>query len=160
MPELNKERIYYLADVIEKLPTTEWVRADAEGKCPGPEVERGFSMYSYVHECGAPACICGWANHLFPLSWEEEEARRMRFGSGSLLPLRQQRAAYALGIKRKQIRPLFIPEWITEGFSYSHIYPTESLCITSGHAAATLRILANTGRVDWKAGFHSYMYGG
>jgi hypothetical protein len=112
---MNTERILKLADVIEAQPHTDI------------EAESGFTMLSYSHVCGTPACIAGWAYWL-----ETGKAIRVEqdvsVEAGALLDLGPS--------KQNQ---LFMPD-----FSWSGITPP--------HAAAVLRNLAATGEVDWSVG--------
>ena len=46
---MNVERILQLADIIEVQPHMT------------DEDPEGFTMMDYIHDCGSPACIAGWA---------------------------------------------------------------------------------------------------
>ena len=121
---MNAENLGRLANVIEDLPTVEY---DYSYDAPGPEGSMyadTFCMKEEQHRCGSPACLLGWAEHIFgrdaydalDLSFPDEtvalftpENRHARFGAG--------------------------PD------EYGHI--------TAQHAAAVLRHAAKTGEIDW-----------
>ncbi|MBD8651518.1 hypothetical protein IFT66_10560 [Rhizobium sp. CFBP 13726] len=114
---MNKERILALADLIEQqLHTT-------------PSAPIGFTMSDYVHSCGTPACIAGWA------AWESEN-------QPDFLDWRQVdfKATKYLGLDQETSEKLFEPEGVSSWFE-----------ITPAHAAFTLRHLARAGVVDWAA---------
>lgn len=113
---MNKKRILALADLIEQQQHTSF------------SAESGFSMSSYVHECGTPSCIAGWA------SW-------LSFGKAPVLAdeiLLFDRARGYLGLKEDAAKSLFLPANYQDQDLYT---PTQ--------AAETLRHLAKTGEVDW-----------
>lgn len=111
---MDVERIRELADVIERLPHTT------------PDADHGFSMEVYEHPCGTPACIAGWAAHVYNVA-------------DHVFP--EQNGAAALGMTVEEAAPLFEPLDVC--------YWSE---ITPAHAAAVLRNLANTGEIDWSVG--------
>ncbi|PZP62989.1 MAG: hypothetical protein DI604_28090 [Delftia acidovorans] len=115
---MNKERILALANLIEKQPHS------------AVEEVSGFNMVSYVHACGTPACIAGWAVA----------------SEGTPSPLAHQpiqptgvssRAAKYLGLEYPEAEELFL----------GGVYDLDE--ITPAQAAACLRHLAETGEVDW-----------
>ena len=87
----------------------------------------GFDMRREFHECGSPACIEGYARKLFRCPLGED-----------LLPV--------LGITPSQAIELFMPGNCHASFLAS---PGNPLWVTPQHAAAVLRHLARTGKVDW-----------
>lgn len=111
---MNKERILALADLIEKQPHTKLNDAS------------GFNMGNWVHPCGTPACIAGFA------AWVES-------GNAEELPLMdvEDLAIQHLGIDRPTANELFSPDGV------------EWRSITPAIAASTLRKLHDTGEVDW-----------
>jgi hypothetical protein len=117
---MNTDRIRHLADVIEAQPHTTLA------------AESGFNMNNWTHTCGTPACICGWTNYV-------------RTGDDEGFLGDVSAAAHYLGISGRQAEELFSPEETGEDgdnfLSWSDITPA--------HAAAVLRHLAETGRVDW-----------
>lgn len=99
--------------------------ADIIEKQPHTKVSsrEGFNMGSFEHDCGTPCCIGGWANALF--------------GNG-----RQDcsdDASGYLGLESEVGDELYFP--------CDTDVPLDA--ITPAHAAAVLRHLAETGRVDW-----------
>lgn len=92
---MNTDHIRQLADVIERQPHTDL------------NAPTGFNMCNWTHNCGTPACICGWANFV-------QDDDDIHLGDVSTAR-----------------------EW---------------LGITPTHAAAVLRHLADTGKVDWSVG--------
>ena len=118
---MDVERIEGLARHIERLRTV--------GPGHQAKEEPGYFQGRWKHRCDTPACIAGWAIHLFgedqvpfgmaPMGW-----------AATLLGLthRQQDALF-------QCRPALYPG----GGSPS-----------ARDAAATLRHLARTGEVEWR----------
>jgi hypothetical protein len=86
--------------------------------------DSGFTMEKWTHHCGTPACIAGWA---------EFEAKRT---TGANVD-----ADEYLGLSIDQAEDLFFM-WDSE------ISLTET---TPSQAATTLRHLAETGEVIWRA---------
>jgi hypothetical protein len=118
---MNTDRIRQLADVIERQPHTPIT------------AESGFNMGNWEHDCGNPACICGWANFV----QNELNGTEHRIGS----PVH---ARNWLGLEMEQASALFKPNGDSSYETWEEITPT--------HAAAVLRHLADTGRVDWSVG--------
>ena len=85
-------------------------------------------MEYFVHECGSPSCIAGWA------AWEFRE--RPEVMNGFFV---QSDARVYLGINRASASLLFIPDHFIEAYE-----------ATPAQAAAVLRHLANTGKVEWE----------
>lgn len=119
----KKERLLELAAIIEKQP---WCRRITE---------TGFTMERFVHECGTPACIAGWAAaQLVPnsnLRWLVME--------GDVPWL----AVEWLCDEKIEGRPL--PPWSEQLFMPSGDWRL----ISPSMAAKTLRHLAETGNVVW-----------
>lgn len=116
----GKPRILALADLIESLPHT--------------RKAGGFNMNYFLHLCGSPSCIMGWASFI----WGNPEAPDY-------------------GTELDGMRCLLgHPDLSSEEREAAHdlAYGTEDLdllSITPAHAAATLRHYAETGEVDWSA---------
>lgn len=87
------------------------------------EDETGFNMRYFEHDCGSPACIGGWANFIWGKGREDTSTEARGY----------------LGISLEHAESLFFPD-----FDMDRITPT--------HAAAVLRNLADTGKVDWSVG--------
>lgn len=124
MTTLQIDRIRQLADIIQAQPHTPIT------------AESGFNMCNWTHTCGTPACIAGWANFV-------------RTDDDGTFLGDMSAAAMWLGITKSQAEELFAPDEDFEEedgplFLWSEITPT--------HAAAVLRHLADTGRVDWSVG--------
>lgn len=81
------------------------------------------------HTCGTAACIAGWAGHLWP-----EECHHSLTENGEELAWSYHKTRRALGISKESAVTLF------------YDYP---LSCSRQHAAAVLRHLAKTGKVDW-----------
>ena len=117
---MRKGRIFRLARVIEQQENTTYASA------------HGFYMGTCQHPCGTPACISGWAQHMWPTANDK--------------PL-----AEILGLTdTQQANRLIVP--MSSGTAYFSAQPGERSHITSKHAAAVLRHLARTGDVDWSVG--------
>lgn len=114
---MNNERILALADLIEQQPHTT------------PGAPSGFSMASYQHHCGTPACLAGWTVHTFCDGLDGLD-------NGLIRALARDR----LGLSDGVADDLFI---------YTDGLPLDA--ITPPHAAFTLRHLADSGEVDWLA---------
>jgi hypothetical protein len=121
---MNKERILALADLVEQQPHS---------------LEFGFNMGELIHGCGTPSCIAGWA------AWEKAGRPEMIVAKEGYAT--ENEASDWLGLPHIVESPddndlsfdLFYPL----GFSFEKITPK--------HAAFTLRHLAETGKVDWRA---------
>ena len=94
------------------------------------DAAEGFTMESITHDCGTPACIAGWA------AWEAS-GRQSRDLYDIYADVEGQAREF-LGIGYSEADVLFYPPFPV---IYATVTPTE--------AAATLRHLAETGRVDW-----------
>lgn len=137
---MNEDRIRRLADHVESLA---W--GNEEGK---------FCMWMWRHDCGAPACIAGWAWHLF--FHEAVDAGEMNLAGTSLDPRNAPQTNYEgsssyqgrclLGISAGQADRLFAP---TQPGAECHAGPGREGHISPQRAAACLRRLADTGRVEW-----------
>jgi hypothetical protein len=114
---MNTDRINHLADVIAAQPHT------------NHEAESGFWMNSFMHRCGTPACIAGWADHLskIPVPVRERPVDGV-----------EARARDWLGLDDTVSYRLF---WGPLSLDLKTVTPT--------HAAAVLSHLAETGDVDW-----------
>jgi hypothetical protein len=123
---MNKERILKLADIIEKQPHTT------------PQQPDGFTMSNWTHDCGTPACICGWANH----ELNKETSSDIWLGDDRV-------AAEWLGLDIDTAGSLFEPSRERDSNPWATDWWDE---ITPAHAAAVLRNLAETGKVDWSVG--------
>lgn len=155
---LNVERLNDLADFIERLPHVPGQRASADGVlvpnfekmakgCNPEEPVRAFTMASFqtifrdwsspaLPACGTACCLAGWTVQVYGV-----DNRRVIHGKiEDVSPLTSWvvDAGLLLGLDRGQALQLFIPS----GRSLSLITPLE--------AATCLRVLADTGRVDWK----------
>jgi hypothetical protein len=120
---VNVERILALADLIEKQPHTKI------------EDDSGFNMDRYRHDCGTPACIAGWA-----ASVESGNIGGYIPGAGYTWATAQN----FLGLRETQAQHLFAPY----GADFD-LY--DWVDITPKMAATTLRNLAETGEVNWRA---------
>jgi hypothetical protein len=114
---MRKDRILALADLIEKQPHT------SRDGAPG------FCMEAYVHSCGTPSCIAGWASWL--------SFRKPKTLSGGETDLFDRAKSY-LRLDSATAYRLFLPP----GYFDPHLY-------TPAQSAATLRRLAETGEVNW-----------
>lgn len=132
---VNKDECNRIADLIE------------DGHYVANGKNWGFNMSEWInrgwdgkgkgnangkHFCGTTACVAGWTYHA-----NAEEARR----SGEHIP---DYAANKLGLTVVQAHALF------------HTYMWQNRDIHPLHAVETLRYLAETGRVDWKAAGSRY----
>ncbi|MEJ6847492.1 hypothetical protein V3589_14890 [Sinorhizobium fredii] len=122
-------RILGLAHLIEQLP------------------DHLFNMECWLHEDYGPSCIAGWA------VWEMVGLRHDRRDIMRSMSIPEEAARY-LGVYGLGMRSLFTPVWtdLHDG------PPTDDEAgnevrrrISKRWAAATLRHLAATGEVDWKA---------
>lgn len=151
---MNAKRLRELADRIDGLGPREPAARPGDGAgTRQPEAgdeAQNFDMRYWEFNCGAPACIAGWARHL----WGEEvgiyerfRARRPRRHYNAPAP---RAAAAALGIRDVETAMrLFEPQGYPASF---HAEPGMANYVSSGHAAAVLRHLADTGEVDWSVG--------
>ena len=120
---MNKANILRIADAIEK-----------------HEIEDlGFHMAAFHitgiyadlsgHGCKTTACIAGWTLSLLKPKWEDLNAHDIEQGARSIL-----------GLDQEQAEDLFyLPDYMSRN------------SVTAKQAARTLRHLAETGEVDWKA---------
>lgn len=128
---MNKERILALADLIEKQPHTT------------VEAPSGFSMENWSHDCGTPACIAGWA-------WAMEKAKMEDVDDNA-----SDAAQKFLGLGVLTGDSLFEPDLRDTDLALNHHWENHTDLwghITPTHAAAVLRHLADTGKVDWSVG--------
>ena len=129
---MNVERIRALAEHIESLPTVGMTWDDAQ--------RQAYCQRTYAHLCGTPACIAGWAVHLFG----DAEGNGEPGEAGALLGLEPDAAAM-----------LFHGDpFNARGRAWGHEAGDGATDreATAADAAATLRHLADTGRVDWRRG--------
>lgn len=125
---MNKENILFVADLIEKQPKTEI------------HSKSGFTMEFYVHDCGTPACIAGWAVAANRGMGGNDDIRSAA-GEKSTIRTVSEEAREYLGIDEEVGEALFL------GFE-SRI---DLRKITPMQAVDVLRNLAETGEVDWQA---------
>lgn len=119
---MNKERILELAAVIEAQPY------DPENK------GRGFNMSLYMHSCGTPSCIAGYA---LALQYGDfSESLRHNVGGNYFF-----HAYNFLDLDRDIAHKLFEPHEFMPSEDWPKITPQE--------AAGVLRHLAETGSIDW-----------
>ena len=114
---MNADNLRALADLVEIQPDTRLFGPDEPGV-------RGFCMVHTHHECGAPACLQGWAKVL------SGDASTMQF----------------LDLTDSQSSELYLP---SHPYAYWHAYPGEPGHVSSKHAAAVLRHAAETDEIDW-----------
>ncbi|WP_042776356.1 hypothetical protein [Sinorhizobium fredii] len=127
-------RILALAALIEVLP------------------EDRFNMECWLDDNFGPSCIAGWA------CWEslgqmDSEAKRQHLRHAQIPEI----AGRYLGVYGTRLCKLFTPQWqdledeepIFSSYSRSSLWARTH--VTTKWAAATLRRLALTGEVDWKA---------
>ena len=142
---MNVERILELADHIEALPDYDLVGrrfVNYGTSLPHEEVpvETCFRMRFTTHPCGAPACIAGWADHLWGDEYEGQETTA--WDTQKIMA----RAMLALGLSREQAQRLFMPSYEHADYDAS---PYHYRYVNPARAAAQLRLLAKTGDVDW-----------
>ena len=132
---MNKERIRKLADVIEKLESSDKVppRPHTDYTILDPSEQRledaqYFDMRRVSFACGSPACIAGWAAYLFA-------DKQMGSTAQSLLE-----------IDSIEAEQLFVPTNYNADYT---AYPGEEGWISPHRAAKVLRNFADTGIVDW-----------
>ena len=121
---MNKERILALADLVEQQPHS---------------IESGFNMGELIHGCGTPSCIAGWA------AWESAGRPEMMVAEEGYAI--ENEASDWLGL------PHIVESSYATDLSFDLFYPIGFGFddITPKHAAFTLRRLAETGKVDWRA---------
>lgn len=145
---MNAERILALADHIANLDERyftmdDWINRD-------PRFYRKRSSYfglpsdnrEAAAECGAVACIAGWAVLIFAAAADED--------IGVNIATEAQRL---LGLDDDQATALFTPlEWdqIYERQDQPEVLSCSCQTVTTHDAARTLRELAATGRVHWR----------
>ena len=130
--ELQVEKINLLADIIENCK--EVLLQDHE---PGND-RRSFSMESAWYECGAPACLLG---HNHAMHGRTRRSIKRVSHQNNLDAI-----AYDLGLTYSQAAELCVP---THNYAQYTAAPGDPGFITTEHAAAVLRNLADEGRVEW-----------
>lgn len=128
--KMNKDNILRLADIIEAQPHTSVDEA------------QGFNMEGYIHHCGTPSCIAGFAafESLKETTNDEEKIIKTlrlleRYNVNELWNL----AIKWLGFSEEvEIYELFHPRC---SYQWHNITPQE--------AAKVLRHFAETGEIDW-----------
>ena len=121
---MNKERILEIADLIET--GHERMVFDME-------------VFGDEHPCGTAACIAGWAVARFGENDDAEEIDHRRPLGDAVFDGAQS----VLGLSFPEAHQLFAPNERRDGVSMSDV--------TASHAVRTLRHLAETGEVDWRA---------
>lgn len=132
IPALRVERLRKLADHVEAL---EHHSRTFVGKYGEP----GFNLGLYQFDCGAPACIAGHAEVMFPedpRGREVPEARAKTFN----------RAKCRLGLEQDEAHDLFTP---------GHLL-VNLMDVPPEVAAAVLRRFADTGHVTWPEDAETY----
>ena len=127
---MNREKILRVAEVLDYLQ---------HGYGAGR-----FSLTSYSHACGAPACIAGWTIALEASDFNVEKAAHAHVRNEVSLRAHRddspwsitEQARNILGLGTNQARELFIPE----------VWPKDS---SPKQASLVLRNLAKRGRVEW-----------
>ncbi len=144
---MNVDRINQLADYLDTDPD-------------------GFRMCQYYNACGTPACIAGHTSFIFKdeARWEVTIPKILHMVEGDNLEyvlalesldngesiVRENHyfvAQLLLDLDPDSAHDLFIP--MTSQGDYSVTNKDADNYITSRHAAAVLRHLAKTGKVDW-----------
>ena len=120
---MRKDRIRKLADTIEKC---EAVYGDDQGG------DYKFWMGEIQFDCGSPACIAGWAEHIF--------------GEDTDFDL-----TYLLDISSSDEMELIEPRYKNHAY-FPAVRSDHPGFITPQHAAKVLRHFAETGIVDWRVG--------
>ena len=121
---MYKDRIRILADTIEKLENYDYKTVYTGAKPT-------FTMSKYYYKCGSPACMSGWARSLFaPGSGKDDKD--------------------LLGLSDSMSRDLFLP--LNDYVNWRAMKGSAGY-ISARHAAAVLRNLADTGKVDWSVGY-------
>ena len=132
------------------LATADTIEALAWSQDEGGRAGFTFSMHATGYECGTPACIAGWLawqayqrEILLHRAWETEGSIHVMDTSATLL-----------GLDDEEKSSLFNPATWTVGGADFEIdvrdRPGEPGHISPRHAAACLRNLARTGKVDWE----------
>ena len=93
----------------------------------GLHLDNCFTMEFVEFDCGTPACLMGWVTYLFGGTIEQ-----------------------ALGIHNFQGDHLAVPD---NRHAYWAAEPGSSRHISAKRAAAVLRNLVDTGKVDWRIGY-------
>lgn len=144
IPDECRERMHRLADTLETLEDVTIEDSSSEKL-----IENGFLMKSFTHECGTPACICGWANRQRLMDEGRSELQAHSYGIDS-----EETAIYLIGqdaIEAGFEGELFEPSGLGVAHDYHHMRDVgEPGHITAEHAARCLRTLADEGIVDWK----------
>lgn len=128
----RKEKLYHLADVIEKLEV---------GKKRGQFLMRNGSFRSPyppwvpVLGCDAPGCIAGWACYIGDGKVPKDDKNLYL------------RAAQLLELSREETSGLFFP--ISENALWYVTHTMSPYFISPRRAASTLRRFARTGKIDW-----------
>ena len=147
---LNRELAFQVADVVSKLEDSEE---------PG-----GFWMQRFAFTCGAPACLAGWT---VSVATGKELVLPKPYRNLSLCfeegATGQQMirivATEALRISHTMTDQLFLPKIkeLTDDEDDSYYFadcdaePDDPGFISAKWAAETMRHLARTGEVDWRA---------
>lgn len=131
---MNTERILELADLIEAGQPDLYFNMATWG-------EQARNFVATEHACGTAACIAGWTLARFGKSGRATKVdhRRPRDFDDSV----SKAAAAVLGLNRSEAYDLFVPN---SGLNGVDVYE-----VTADHAVRTLRHLAKTGEVDWRA---------
>ena len=140
-PMLNPQRINLLADTIEDaghgFDMREWLSLER------PNHWDHLDPVGSAQNCGAVACAAGWAVMLFDPGFIYT-MRPINQASPNI----QERAAELLGLNPDQAQALFLP-------AHGSTMQDELMCeyedVTPQDVAETLRLLDDTGRVDWRA---------
>lgn len=109
--------------------------------------DMAFDMETYGtqnHDCGSAACIAGWANARYGKTGRASAFKPVR--AAALNDPHDNPHGYAaetLGLSAPVASSLFVPNSCDEGVSI--------FAVTADHAVRTLRHLAATGEVDWRA---------
>lgn len=126
------QRIEQLADRVERLEA---------GHLAGQ-----FDMNSVKHVCGAPACIAGWAVNVFgDLSLT---TYRAAVEGKAVAEAVMDEAANILGLREDDAEELF---WPVGHVADVCAEPGQQGYVSPAMAAACLRLLVDTGEVDWRA---------
>ena len=146
---MNKERITRLADTIEPLTGVdywdEWGHRGTPIKRDGPYKD-AFTMEVISYDCGSPASIVGWANHLSGIEPGPRDTDNP-FHNPHVEVMQTW-----LGITNAQAGELWKP-------IYNHLNTEAGVgndddgYISPKMAADVLRRLAETGEVRWPGGY-------
>ena len=134
---MKTERILEIADLIEAGHDRMHFDMQTYGCSVGPD--DGYSI------CGTAACIAGWAVARFGKTGRATKVnhRRMLEDDGEALASAHENAAGVLGLGCVTAKSLFLPNSDEQGVDLHQV--------TEDHAVRTLRHLAKTGKVDWRA---------